>query len=234
MPTMEIMWPSDAESLASAQRELAAATPPAWTPPGRPARIAGCWGCFPRGLTGPGGRGDRLWAAAAVCDGERVVDRVVVEGTAPAPYIPGMLALRIGPVLEQVVRALTVDPDVVLLDATGRDHPRGAGLAVQLGAELGLPTVGVTHRPLLAEGGWPDDERGAQSTLQIDGDVVACWLRTRAGTRPLAVHPGWRVGLRQAVDVVTRTTGRRRTPEPLRQARELAREARAGSGSISR
>jgi deoxyribonuclease V len=32
-------------------------------------------------------------------------------------------------------------PDVLLVNATGRDHPRQAGLGVQLGAVLGLPTV---------------------------------------------------------------------------------------------
>ncbi|HEY8236284.1 MAG TPA: endonuclease V, partial [Gaiellaceae bacterium] len=70
-------------------------------------------------------------------------------------YEPGLLALREGPVLETAVRALTARPDALLVDATGRDHPRRAGLALQLGAILDLPSVGVTHRPLLADGDWP-------------------------------------------------------------------------------
>jgi deoxyribonuclease V len=40
------------------------------------------------------------------------------------------------------------------------------------------------------------------------------------------VHPGWRVDLGTAVDVISSLTRRRRTPEPLRRARELARRAR--------
>lgn len=223
------MWPADADSLAERQRELAAASPDPWTPPDRDLRIAGCWACFPRGIAGPGMAGDPVWAAAVVWQTGRVVDQALVTGDADAPYTPGLLALRIGSLLERTVRGLTVAPDVVLLDATGRDHPRGAGLAMHLGAELALPSVGVTHRPLLAEGEWPDDERGAHSPLRIDDAVVAAWLRTRRGTRPLVVHPGWRVDLEQAIEVVTETTGRRRTPEPLRRARELAREARAVS-----
>jgi deoxyribonuclease V len=39
-------------------------------------------------------------------------------------------------------------PDVLLVDATGLDHPRGAGLALHLGANLGVPSVGVTNRVL--------------------------------------------------------------------------------------
>jgi deoxyribonuclease V len=64
------------------------------------------------------------------------------------------------------------------VDATGRDHPRRAGLALQLGAILDLPSVGVTHRPLLADGDWPADARGARSPLRIDDELVGYWLRT--------------------------------------------------------
>ena len=159
----------------------------------------------------------------------RVVEQRVVEGVAGAPYAPGLLALRIGRLMEQVVRDLGTRPDVLLLDASGLDHPRRAGLAVHLGAVLGMPTVGITHRPLLAEGDWPADARGATSPLRVGDTIVACWLRTRAGTRPLVVHPGWAVDLRTAVEIVGRTTSRHRTPEPLRRARQLARRARAGT-----
>ena len=113
-----------------------------------------------------------------------------------------------------------------VVDATGLDHPRRAGLALQLGAELDLPTVGVTHRPLRAEGEWPPDVRGAVGPVRIDGEVVASWVRTRAGARPLVVHPGWRTELETAVEVVLGSS-RRRTPEPLRLARQAARAARS-------
>jgi deoxyribonuclease V len=125
------------------------------------------------------------------------------------------------------VRALPVAPDVLLVDATGADHPRRAGLAIQLGAVTGLATVGVTHRPLLAEGAWPPDARGAHAPLSLDGACVGAWLRTRAGARPVAVHPAWRTTLDVAIDVVLSCSRGHRTPEPLRRARRLARIARA-------
>jgi deoxyribonuclease V len=153
----------------------------------------------------------------------------VATGTAGAGYEPGLLALREGSLLEAALRSLGEEPDVALVDATGRDHPRRAGLAVHLGAVLDLPTAGVTHRPLLAEGVWPRDERGAASPLMIDREVVGYWLRTRPGRRPLAVHAGWRTDPDTAVEVVLAVLGSSRTPEPLRQARRIAREARAAS-----
>jgi deoxyribonuclease V len=119
---------------------------------------------------------------------------------------------------------------VLLVDATGRDHPRGAGMALHLGAVLGLPTIGVTHRPLLASGDWPDDRRGATSPLLLDGERVGAWLRTRAGARPLAIHPGWRTTVEVAVEVAALASSGHRTPEPFRRARWQARMARTEAG----
>jgi deoxyribonuclease V len=117
-------------------------------------------------------------------------------------------------------------PDVLMVDATGHDHPRHAGLAVHLGAVLGLPTVGITHRTLLAVGEWPTGGRGAVSPLLLDGVLVGFWVRTRDGRRPLAVHAGWRTDPAVAVRVVL-AAAHHRTPTPLREARRLARTARA-------
>jgi deoxyribonuclease V len=115
-----------------------------------------------------------------------------------------------------------------MVNATGRDHPRRAGLAIHLGAALELPTVGATHRPLMAEGGPPGAGRGATSPLIIVGEVVAMWLRIRVGMRPVVVHPARRTDVDTAVEVVLLGLRRARTPEPPRRARRLARLARAG------
>lgn len=210
---------------------LAAADAPRWRPsPADPPRIAACVVAFPRGGRGAGAAGDPGWAAAAVvAPGGAVVAEAVLAGQAGGPYAPGSLALREGPLLHAALQALGARPDVVLVDATGRDHPRGAGLAVHLGAIAGLPTVGVTHRPLLAEGAWPPPARGATAPLLLDGVRVGAWLRTRAGARPVAVHAGWRTDVEVALEVVLAATGRHRTPEPIRHARRIARLARAGA-----
>jgi deoxyribonuclease V len=182
--------------------------------------------CFPRGASAPGAASDAAWAAATVLRGRHVLADALRAGAAGAPYAAGLLALREGPLLEDVVRLLDAPADVLLVDATGRDHPRRAGLALHLGAVVNLPTVGVTHRPLQARGPWPAEARGASSPLLLDGERVGAWLRTRAGARPVAVHPGWRTDVEVAVAVVLAATRGHRTPEPLRRARRLARNAR--------
>ena len=140
------------------------------------------------------------------------------EGRAAAAYTPGLLALREGPLLEEVVRGLPRPPDVLLVNATGRDHPRRAGLALHLGAVLDLPTVGVTHRPLLAGGSWPEDRRGARTPIRVGDEIVGYWVCTRAGTRPLVAHAAWRTDPDTAAGVVVATACSSRTPEPLRRA----------------
>lgn len=225
------MWPKLPADLIAEQQALAAATPEPWRPGDASPAIGACVVVFPRHQTGRGARGDPAWAAAAVLRRRHVLAEATIATTASAPYEAGLLALREGPALEAAARALSNPPDVLLVDATGRDHPRRAGLALQLGAVASLPTVGVTHRPLLAAGPWPSDERGAHSPLILDGVCVGAWLRTRRGARPLAVHPAWRTTLEVALKVVLAGTHSHRTPEPLRHARRLARVARATNGN---
>ena len=224
------MWPADAAALIAEQADLAARPMPPWAfDPAAP--LGGCFACFARGGTGPGRAGDPGWAGAGLVQQGRTTASAVVAGTAGGPYAPGLLALREGPLLEAAVLALPFTPAVLLVDGTGRDHPRGAGLALHLGAVLGLPSVGVTHRPLLAEGAWPEDRRGSAAPLRLAGRVVGYWVRTRAGARPLAVHAAWGTSPEVAVDVVLAAMGRARTPEPLRAARAAARQARAAATS---
>ncbi len=219
--------PSSAEELTQAQGELGRLTPEPWRPPLAPIAVGGCFAAFERGVTRSERRGERAWAAAVVVREGRTIDRAQSRDSIEALYEPGLLFLRAGPILLAALRALRSVPDVVLVNGTGRDHPRRAGLALHLGALLDAPTVGVTHRPLVSRGEWPTDEVGARSPLTIDGEVAGCWLRVQAGARPLAVHAAWRTDTETAAAVVLGALGPGRTPEPIRHARRLARSARA-------
>jgi deoxyribonuclease V len=106
---------------------------------------------------------------------------------------------------------------------------------VHLGAIAGLPTVGVTQRPLMAVGARPDWHglaRGSTQDVQLDGVAVARWICTRTGGVPVLVHTGWRTNLDMAeLVVLTASTEAARTPVPLQEARRVAREARSGSST---
>jgi deoxyribonuclease V len=162
-------------------------------------------------------------------------DDVIAQAIATAevlfPYRPGLLAARDGAVLAEALAALEIRPQLVLVDASGLDHPRRAGLAVHFGAATGLPSVGVTRRPLVATGPMPEWRRGAHSPLMLGGRCVAYWVSTRNGARPVVAHAGWRTSPETAVDVVLETsTPLARTPVPLQEARRVAREVRSLAG----
>ena len=218
-------WPATRGALIEEQLRLGALAPPPWKPPAAGVVAGAVFVCFGRGGSGPGQPGDNSWASAATWRDGRVLALAIARGVAPAGYTPGLLALREGPSLEAAARALPALPDVLLVDATGRDHPRRAGLALHLGAVLGVPTVGVTHRPLVASGPSPG-RRGDAMPLLLGSEVVGYLLRARTGTLPLAVHAAWRATPDVAREVVLATTRQHRTPEPLRAARQAAREFR--------
>jgi deoxyribonuclease V len=179
--------------------------------------------------------GALVGAVAAVEDGDGLVAAAVaggvvavVRGPAPGPYAPAQLALREGPLLAAAVSALAARPDVVLVGAAGRDHPRRAGLALHLGAVLDLPTVGVTDRPLAAVAAVPGPARGDAAALLLDGEEVARTVRVVPGVRPVVASAGWRTDAATATALVLATADRGRTPGPLREARRLARVSRSG------
>jgi deoxyribonuclease V len=122
---------------------------------------------------------------------------------------------------------------VLLVDATGTDHPRRAGLALHLGAVTNIPTVGVTRQPLVASGPVPDEfRRGETAPLTLDSRVVGYWVCTHTGARPVIAHGGWRTTPETAARVALATsTGAARAPVPLQEARRVAREARDLAGA---
>ena len=232
-------WPATAHELIRLQQALGQMTPARWQPPATLRRIGACFICFER-VQGVGSAGDRGFAGAAVTAGRRLLAGVTAAGPAGGPYLPALLALREGRLLEQAVRALPIAPEVLVVNATGRDHPRRAGLALHLGASLGLPTVGVTTRPLLAEGSWPPDQRGATAPLRLGGDVVGCWIRTRAGPSRWPCTPPGRPTSRPrsrwcwprpvVLAPRSRCAGPARWPEPGGPAPDVAEE-QVASGS---
>jgi deoxyribonuclease V len=224
-----VAWPESAAELEALQRRVAAAadTGPLWMPAaGRQPVIGAVFCAHQRGGPGPGAAGEPIWLGAVLMQGRAVVERTTLRSVTGAGYTPGLLALREGPALEAAVRALRLAPDVLLVDATGSDHPRGGGLALHLGARLGIPTVGVTDRPLIAQGPLPGEASGSVAELRLGGAAVGYRLRSATGARPIAVHAGWRTSPEVALEVVRLALLRHRTPEPLREARRIARALR--------
>ena len=170
------MWPRSAGELIEVQRELAAARPPRRPIAGAQPVVGACFACAARGATGPGTSGEPAWAAAVVLDRRRAVAEAVVAGAAGARYEPGLLALRDGALLEAAVRALDAEPDVLLVDATGRDHPRGAEVGGTRVHSVRLPSFVVSTEVVF---GLPDErltirhDAGGSPEPYVAGTLVA-------------------------------------------------------------
>jgi deoxyribonuclease V len=225
-------WPHDPAALLALQEALGRERPAPFAWSGPAARAGGCAVVFARGAEGRGAPDEPAFAAAAVLAAGALVASAVHRGAAPAAFAAGALALREGPLLAAAVRGLDPGPEVLLVHAAGRDHPRRAGLALHLGWALGVPTVGVTETPLVARAAPPAAAAGAASPLVLDGERVGYLVRPRAGALPVAAHAGWRTTPEQAAEIVLALATAARTPEPLRAALRLAREARAEGGGL--
>ena len=232
------MWPSSHRDLERLQRKLARraeeSEPWQWTQAGEPS-IAGVFVSLPRsGLRGHDQ--DIAWSAAVVMEGRTVVATATATRKFVRPYQAGYLSLTIGPILEDVVAALSQRPEIMLVNAAGRDHVRGAGLAIQLGAAIDVPTVGVTEHPDVGDAPEPGTRRGDWTPVRIDNRLVGFRVRTLSKANPVMAHAAWLTTPETARDMVLRATGRQRMPEPLQRARALSRRLRseyersAGSG----
>ena len=177
-------------------------------------------------------REDRVRAAVVVLDAGtlHVVDEAIWEGPVAFPYVPGLLSFREIPALLPALEQLTTLPDVLVLDAHGRAHPRRFGLACHLGVLLDRPTIGVAKSVYVGRYADLGEAKGDTAPLVHRGETVGVALRTRARVLPVFVSVGHRCRLEDAVALALRTTGRFKIPEPTRLAHRLSYNGEMGSG----
>src|SRR6056297_3060758 len=165
-------------------------------------------------------------AAVAIRDGA-IVERAAGRAPLDIPYIPGLLSFREGGAIVDALAALSVDPDLLVFDGSGRIHFRQAGLATHLGVVFDRPSVGVAKsllcgRPRESVDGRPEGWRTpilADSDVDApDGRVIGYAVQSRqyASSRkinPLYVSPGHRVSAGTAADLVVRCCDGYKLPE---------------------
>lgn len=142
-----------------------------------------------------------------------------IREQAKFPYVPGFLGFRESPALVEAFQHLKQKPDLMLVDGHGISHPRGLGIASQLGVLLDCPTIGVAKSILV---GTPEEELGQNPGDQVPliwkGNVIGAVLRTKARVKPLYISTGHKISLPTAVEWVMKCVKGYRLPEPTRQA----------------
>src|ERR1700712_4724244 len=95
----------------------------------------------------------------------QVIETKAVVDITEFPYIPGLLAFREVPALSKAWEALTIKPDVLVLDGHGIAHPRRMGIATHFGLVMQTPTIGCAKSVLTGKFIAPPNEPGAYTDL---------------------------------------------------------------------
>jgi len=153
------------------------------------------------------------------------LEGVTADASLVFPYVPGLLAFREGPAILAAWERLHLQPDLLMFDGQGIAHPRGIGIASQMGLWLDRPSIGVAKSRLYGRHKAPGPRRGDLADLVDECDpvrIVGVVLRTREGTNPVYVSPGHLIDLPHCVEFVLQCCTRYRLPEPTRWAHRLA------------
>jgi len=151
------------------------------------------------------------------------LESAVADAPLVFPYIPGLLAFREGPAVLLAWSQLQNKPDLLMFDGQGIAHPRGVGIASQMGLWLERPTIGVAKSRLYGRHDEVGPKRGDQAALlDKSGNVIGAVLRTREKTNPLYISPGHLINVKHAVEFVLACSTGYRLPEPTRWAHRVA------------
>ncbi|MDO9489876.1 MAG: endonuclease V [Sphingomonadaceae bacterium] len=143
------------------------------------------------------------------------------------PYVSGYLGFRESPSLVEAFGRLGRPPDLLFVDGQGLSHPRGCGIASQLGVLLDTPSIGVAKSILIGEPAASLGPDAGDHVPMIWKDrIVGMAVRTKPRCKPLYVSVGHRISLDSAVDHVLRATRGYRHPEPTRRAHIAANDLR--------
>jgi deoxyribonuclease V len=150
-------------------------------------------------------------------------EAVTADAPLVFPYIPGLLAFREGPAVLAAWEKLENKADLLMFDGQGIAHPRGIGIASQMGLWLERPTIGVAKSRLYGR----HEEVGAQRGSRVDlfdnnRTAIGTVLRTRERTNPLYVSPGHLIDVKHATEFVLACCAGYRLPEPTRWAHNVA------------
>lgn len=151
-----------------------------------------------------------------------------VQMLAPAPHIPGRLALRELPVLHALWQRLDEHPLVLFIDGSGYMHPQRRGFATIAGEALGVRSVGVVKRPHLGDMDRPLEGPGDAVGIRDGNELLGyAWRPFPPAWRMLYISAGNAMTPIGALCLVSAWTREGKAkPEPLRMADRFARRLR--------
>ena len=155
-----------------------------------------------------------------------MIERVRAQGEVTFPFVPGLFYFREGPTIFKALSRLKFVPDCFIFDGHGIDHPKGIGMASQMGVMLELPTIGCAKKLLSGSVDQLGNEVGDTSPIMNGNTEVGRAIRSRENVKPLYVSPGHKMDVETAVKTVIDLLRGYRLPEPLRLAHIMVNKQR--------
>lgn len=170
------------------------------------------------------------FAVGALFDdtGKLFKQRVTAHAPVEFPYVPGLLAFRVGPAVCRLLDQVSNDVQILLFDGQGIAHPRGLGIASHFGILYDKVAVGVTRNNLYGEFEEPPRARMNSTHLRHPRtkEQIGHVLSLGPECEPCFISPGHRLGVEDALAIVTRIAGDNTCfPRPLRNVHAEANAA---------
>lgn len=170
-----------------------------------------------------------LAAAALSFPDLTVLDRQVIEYQTKFPFIPDLLSFREVPGIVAVLEALSVKPDLLVIDGPGITHPKGLGVASHVGVILDIPAIGCSKSSPVGTFIEPEVNAGSESALVWQSEIIGTVYRSKNRVAPLFVSTGHRISRETATSLIRQTCQGYRLPEPLRIASAQLTESKQGA-----
>jgi deoxyribonuclease V len=163
--------------------------------------------------------GENIIATVVVCEypSMKLLEKQSYIFSDPLPYRMGFLAYREMPAMIEAVNLLEKEPDVLLVNGPGMNHPRKIGIASHLGLALNIPTIGVTQKLNLGK-----VENGK---IIAHNEIVGFEITTREHANPIYVSPGHLITLGSTLNLIPSTIQfPHKLPEPLHIAHKVGKK----------
>lgn len=167
--------------------------------------------------------GETVFAAAVTLsfpDLEEIEKRFQFEKV-KFPYQPGLFFFREGTAIINVLEKLEQEPDLLIIHGHGIAHPRGIGMASQIGLIFDKMTIGCSRKVLLGSHREVDSKKGSYQPISLNNREVGYAYRSKDGVKPIYISPGHHCDLTISKEIIVKCLRGYRLPEPMRIAHLL-------------
>ncbi len=166
------------------------------------------------------------FASISIWDDNEESFTLTIKERVHFPYIPTYLGFREIPLMLKAINELDEKPDVLMVDGNGILHPKGIGLATQLGIEADIPTVGVAKSLLCGTLEHDVSHEDPVSKIIFNGDIVGyAYLSSKRAKNPIYISHGHLISPKTALELIKKYCDYK-IPSPIRKAHISATEFR--------